>query len=189
MTKRIATILIALLVAVPATAGVYVDYDRTADMKSFKTFKWIDKPGTSMEYQNKLLHSRLKNYIEYLLAQGGMHEADESPDLLVTYHVSSETEMSLDVASYGYTWGPSFAWDPYWHGAWAGGMGVSSATVRNYQVGTLIIDIIRAEDKMLVWRGSATGIVVPENPEKLQKKIKKAVDKMVAKWQKMRPAK
>jgi hypothetical protein len=187
--KRTALFVMVLLLAAPALAGVYVDYDRTADLKSFKTFKWIDKPGTSMEYHNKLIHSRLKNYIEYLLSQGGMHEDTENPDLHVTYHVSSETEMSLDVSTYGYAWGPGFAWDPYWSGSWAhGGMvTAASTTVRSYDVGTLIIDIIRVEDNMLMWRGSATGIVVPENPEKLQKKIKKAVDKMIRKWEKMRP--
>ena len=186
MKSLSAAIVLVSLLAMPAAAGVYVDYDRTADLSKYKTFTWVDKPGTSLEYHNKLIHSRVKNKIEYLLTQGGMHEDDENPDLQVTYHASSEQEMSLDVAAYGYTWGPGWAWDPYWGGMWGGE--TVSATVRSYGVGTFIIDIVDADDKMLIWRGTATGIVVPENPAKVEKKIYKAIDKMVKKWQKMRPA-
>lgn len=192
MKPRIVFVVAVLALASPVLAGVYVDYDRAADLDSYKTFAWFDKPGTSLEYHNSLLHSRVKNYIEHLLTQGKMVEAQpgEEPDLKVTYHASSETEMSLDTAAYGYTWGVAWVWDPYWGGGYGWGppgtAGIST-TVRNYDVGTLIIDIIDASNNQLVWRGTATGIMVPDNPQKLEKKIYKNIDKMVKKWKGMRP--
>ena len=178
----VSILLVLLLAAAPALAGdVYVDYDPSADFTKYKTFKWVDTPGTSLEYHNKLIHSRVKNYIEHLITEAGMVEAKEDPDLTITYHASSQEELSLDVAAYGYSWGASFMWDPYWGGA----AGVST-TVRSYGVGTFMIDIVEADTKNLVWRGSVTGIVVPEDPRKVEKKIYKSIDKIVKKWQKMR---
>ena len=56
----------------------------------------------------------------------------------------------------------------------------------SYQVGTLVVDIWDAKTEKLVWRGIAAGIVIPENPAKLDKKIDKALKKMVDKWTKMK---
>jgi hypothetical protein len=189
MRRLIAAAVVAALLVTPVLAGVYVDYDPSADLDSYRTFAWIDTPGTSLEYHNGLMHSRVKNYIEHLLTESGLVEDTENPDLNVTYHASSESEMSLDTTAFGYGWGVGFVWDPYWHGMWGmpGGMYAGSTTIRSYDVGTLIIDIVDAEKNELVWRGSATGIMVPEDPAKLQKKIKKNIDKMVKKWDRMKP--
>jgi hypothetical protein len=181
------TIVLLLLAAPVLAGGVYVDYDPNADLSSYGTFTWVDTPGTSLEYHNKLMHSRVKNYIEHLLTEAGLVEDDESPDLTVTYHASAQNEMALDVATYGYSWGPSFMWDPYWNSTWGTGtVGMTSTTVRSYDVGTFIIDLVEADTKNLLWRGSATGIVVPEDPRKVEKKIYKSIDKMVNKFRKMK---
>ena len=61
----------------------------------------------------------------------------------------------------------------------------ASTTVTTYQRGTLIIDVLDAREKKLIWRGTAEGIV-PEKPEKEARKIEKAIDKIVSKWQRMK---
>ena len=188
MGTRFATIFLVLSMAAPAVAGIYVDYDRSADFTRYKTFKWVDKPGTSLQDHDQLLHSRVKQRIESELTEAGLVLDEASPDLLVAYHASSKEEFAVDTAMFGYSFGPAWAWDPYWHGAWGYGTGMAtmSTSVRSYGVGTLLIDVVDAEKKQLIWRGSATGIVVPENPHKLGKKVIKAIDKIIAKWDKMR---
>jgi len=185
MKTRCAMILFALLMAAPAVAGIYVDYDPSADVTKIKTFKWVDKPGTSLQYHDQLLHSRVKQRIESELTERGYILDEADPDVLIAYHASSKEEFSVNVATLGYTYGPGWAWDPYWHGAYGAGT-TTSATLRSYGVGTLLIDIVDAENKQLIWRGSATGIVVPENPHKLGKKVMNAIEKIIAKWEKMK---
>jgi len=58
--------------------------------------------------------------------------------------------------------------------------------VTSYQVGTLVVDIGDAKTDTIVWRGIAAGIVIPENPAKLEKKIDKALAKMVAQWRRIK---
>jgi hypothetical protein len=188
MKTRWGAVLFAVLMATPAIAGIYVDYDPTADVTKYKTFKWVDKPGTSLQYHDQLLHSRVKHRIESELTERGYVLDEADPDLLITYHASSKEEFSVNIASFGYAYGPSWAWDPYWHGAWGYGAGMSTtaASVRSYGVGTLLIDIVDAEKNQLIWRGSATGIVVPENPHKLGKKVLNSIEKIIAKWEKMK---
>ena len=60
-------------IAAPAAAQKsYIDYDRTVDMKSFKTYAWASTPDVSIYDDNPLMHSRIKNAIEYYMGKGGM---------------------------------------------------------------------------------------------------------------------
>ena len=56
-------------------------------------------------------------------------------------------------------------------------MGSSTTTVREYAVGTLVVDIFDAKSKSLLFRGTASD-ELSDKPEKNQKKLAKASDKM-----------
>ena len=54
-----------------------------------------------------------------------------------------------------------------------------SATVQKVLVGALVVDIIDARARRLVWRGFASGDVNPgDKPEQRDKKLAKAAEKM-----------
>ncbi|NOZ94514.1 MAG: DUF4136 domain-containing protein [Acidobacteria bacterium] len=167
-------------------AKVYVDYDRNAKFGSYKTFAWMEPNGYDLEDSHPLVHKRIVNYIEAKMKQGGLKEVTSNPDLLVTYYVSTKEETQINTVSMGYGYGPGWGWDPYWSGYWGsyGSMG-STTYVSTYTKGTMIIDIVDAKTKKLIWRGTMEH-TVPDNPEKAQKKIFKGIDKIVKKYQKMR---
>ncbi len=180
MRKRISLVLLLTLVALPAAAQkVYIDYDEDADFASYKTFAWAPTPEVSIQDSSPLMHSRLKNAIEYQLTTGGLIEDTENPDLYVTYHGESDKKVRIDTNSYGYGYGSRWHRDPYW----GGGYGPTTTTVREYDVGTLIIDIWDAKLKQLVWRGTATA-TIPSKPEKQAKLLDKAVEKLARQWEK-----
>lgn len=58
-----------------------------------------------------------------------------------------------------------------------GGMGTSTTTESEYQVGTLVVDVFSAKDKKLVFRGIGQD-EISDKPEKNEKKIAKATEKM-----------
>lgn len=176
--------ILAILVASSAAAQkVYVDYDPTADIDSYRTFAWGETPEASLSDTNPFIHSRIKNTIEYHLTKGGMIEDTESPDLYVTYYggVTEEVSFMTTSVSYGYGYGPSWYWDPYW-----GGMsGMTTTTPIVHEAGTLVIDIWDAKTENLVWRGTLSG-TIPDDPRKMSKKVEDGIEKIVTKWQKMR---
>ncbi len=166
---------IGLVLALPASAQtVHVDYDRSANFDSYRTFAWAKAPDNRMPGESPLTHSRIKNAIEHHLAEAGLVENTEEPDLYVTYHTSSKEEVSFHTSSFGAGYGPSWGWDPYWGGR----MSTSTTTAHSYERGTLVVDLWDADSKQMVWRGTASA-VVSSNPEKEEKQIYKAIQKMV----------
>ena len=78
-----------------AAQKVFVDYDRMADFDSYKTFAWGPTPETSVQGDSPLMHSRIKNSIEFHLTEAGLIEDTGNPDLHVTYHSNSKEETTL----------------------------------------------------------------------------------------------
>jgi hypothetical protein len=183
MHKALGLALAIAFIAAPAAAQkVYVDYDPNVDMKSFKTYAWGPTPKVSVYDNNPLLHSRIKNAIEYYLIKGGMVEDTENPDIYATYYGESNNEFQIDtVASAGYTYGPGWTWDTYWGGS---NVGRTVTTPIVEAAGTLVIDLWDAKTKKIVWRGTMTG-TIPANPQKSQDKVDKGIEKMVKKWKEM----
>lgn len=178
MRSLVLTVLL-LLVAVPGIAQkVYIDYDEKADFGRFKTFAWGKTKETSLAESNPLMHSRMKNGLEHYLTQGGMTEVESDPDLYVTYHTSTKDRLQVNTTDWGYGYGSYWRWDPYWGG------GYNTTSASTYTEGTLVIDIWEARQKTLIWRGTATG-TVPQNPEKVARRIDKTLAKMAKKWDKM----
>jgi len=184
MSKSIRILPLILLLAAPSLAQkVYIDYDESADFSRYRTFAWKQTEAASLRDTNALMDSRIKNAIEYQLTVGGLVEDPESPDLYVSYHGEESQELRFDTMDWGYGY-PS-RWHrgyPYGYGY---GMGSTTTTVSTYSKGTLVIDAWDARTNKLVWRGTASG-TIPENPNKVAKKIDKAVEKIAREWEKMR---
>jgi hypothetical protein len=182
MTKIMSVMLVLLASALPAAAQkVYVDYDRTVDFSSFKTFAWAQTPPTPFEMNYPMGYSFIKNSIEYELTGAGLTEDTADPDLYVTFFTASKESFQVMVTAFGYSYGPGWGWDPYW-GTTAG---AASAQVNTYKKGSLVIDIWDARTKRAVWRGTAEK-VISENPEKALRQVDAAITKIVEKYQSMR---
>ena len=57
-------------------------------------------------------------------------------------------------------------------------MGTTTTTVRQYTVGTIILDMWDAQKKQLVWRATASD-TVSDNPQKNAETIRKAATKLL----------
>jgi len=133
---------------------VRVDFDPKADFRALHAYAWA--PMTVEEQQekakNSLTHERIKAAIDtYLTGHGYRSVAVDQADFLVTYTaaVAQRTQVRESPrVSVGYgRYGPG------------GGVGVGygfpvDSTTYQYKVGTLVIDIIDARHKRLVWRGA-----------------------------------
>lgn len=149
-----------------ASLSVTHDFDRATDFSRYRTFNWIERT----DEQSGLLSKRIQSAVNAGLIAKGLHLDPAAPDLLLAYHFGVEDKV--EVTDWGYTY-------PGRYGGWGGG----GVDVRQYQEGTLILDLIDVGTKELVWRASATG-VLEENPtaDKIEKNVNTAVSKMLDKY-------
>jgi hypothetical protein len=163
---RIATLIgtASLLLSTSAWAqDVSYDYDKTVNFSALKTYAWA--PDGNI--QDELTHKRVVAAVDAQLAAKGMRpvEAGATPDVIVTYRAGVRQELEVN----GYT--------GYRLNRW------SSARVEQVPVGALLVEMVDAKTKEVVWRGMATkDLDVDASPEKREKNINKAAEKLFKKY-------
>ena len=119
--------------------------------------------------KSPLMHQRLIQAIDDQLSAKGLQKTDANSDLSVTYHGESTTMLVLDQVGY------YDGWYRY------GGIGVSTVRARSYEQGTLVVDLVDAEQNRLVWRGVATDTVAG-SPDAQTKQIETAIRQMFRRY-------
>lgn len=186
MKKTATGIILALTVTLAAACSsmrVDSDYDPAADFKKYKTFALApqrieqerEKAGDPV-IENDLFHRRVEAAIKDQFPTRGLHQVgeDENPDLYVAYIGRSEQKLDVDNynSSIGFSTYPGmggFGYGGYW----------GPSNVSEYREGTLIIDLIDAKTKRLVWRGTAADAVddAGAKPQQLREAIAKVMEK------------
>ncbi len=165
---RICALIGAIAATGCVTLNVNYDYDREADFTRYATYGWIESDVSAAD-DNPLMHQRLIDAIDRQLAAKGLRQVDSDPDVHVTYHGESEDVVVLDRVSYYDGW---YGWD---------GVGVSTTRARTYEQGTLVVDIIDADQNRLVWRGIATDTVA-SSPDAQSRQIETATQQMFRRY-------
>ena len=153
----------AMLSATVLAESVTTDYDRSANFASFKTYAWTR--GTDVPDQ--LNHKRIVHSIDAQLAQKGMRivEASVTPDVLIAYHVRLDRDLQIEGSGWGgYRWG---------------GNRTGSARAAEITVGTIVVDMVDAHTKTIVWRGTTSkDLDGGASAEKRDKNARKAMEKL-----------
>ena len=152
-----------------STISVQHDYDTHFDYGTLKTFAWLP-PSQKAKNKRAFLTKRVELATNNELQAKGYSIDTRQPDFLIAMH--SGTKDRVEVTNYGY------AYPGRW-GYWGG----RRVDVYHYKEGTIILDIIDARSKELIWRGSATGDVnFNTTPEQRDQEVAKAVAKILQKF-------
>ena len=153
MKRRIAStlgmVLIGMMMTGCSSTTVDSDFDHDIDFSKYKTFAWFDHSHSKYKPQhaNQIVDARIHRAIaEELISKGFTQTAPDTADILITYHTSTEQKIDVYHSGYGYGYG-------YWGGYWGPYGGMPTTTVSQYDVGTLILDVIDRSTNDLVWRG------------------------------------
>ena len=182
MRLKTRALILAIAVGTLCSAAVAQDVKyniRTGnDFSKYKTYKWVDLKGA--DQANELTQNQIKQAIDTNLAAKGLQKVDsDTADLYIDIQTAVGTEKQF--TSYNTGWG----YGPGWGGGWYGyGRGMASTTTTGttstIYVGQLGLDMYDSAKKELVWRGVASKTIDPKDkPEKQQKNITKAVDKLL----------
>ncbi len=164
MKKLFALALFVALLVSCSSISVVTDYDHGRDFSNLKTFaiyKGKAVPGDELA-KHPLIKDRIIQAVKAELeSKGFQFTDDESASFVVVLHAGTREKMQVT------NWG-SYGWyDPWWGPYGGGGVDVSQ-----YDEATLVIDIVDAKDKKLVWRGKATKVVdgsTVQDPVELRK--------------------
>lgn len=114
-----------------------------------------------------------------MLLKGYVVDTTKNPSLAINLGMTVEDKQSVSAytAPYGggYYYGPSYYWGPV---GYSYGWGAPSTTVYvdNYQVGTLLVDIIDFKNNILLWHGSVSSILkTPNDNQSAQKNLDNAI--------------
>jgi hypothetical protein len=162
---------LVLLVAATAcsTLTVSSDWDHTVNFANFQTYAM--REGTRAN--NPIIQDRIDRSVNQTLQTRGLRMDAQNPQLLVYTHVRVSKEQQINYNTWGY--GGWYGWGGWGPGGWS----TTTATVTNVPVGTLIVDLVDAQRKSLVWRGTATDTITSQD-QVSQENIDRAVSKLFA---------
>ena len=171
---RVSALAVLLLAAFCAcsTLRVNSDYDPDFDFSGFRTWGWLTGPqaGTvDPRLVSGLVEERIRSALEkHLAARGFQRSTSGTPDFRVGYHAAVEDKVDVRTINRTSGYGPG----------WGAGRGVMTTDtyVREYEQGTLILDVVDSRSNRLVWRGSAQAEVYSySTPEQRAARIDDAV--------------
>ncbi len=140
--------LILLLLAIPASAKIVVDFDPGLDFSKYKTFAYIGGVDNLVMQQLNpdLINNRVHGSATRELVKKGLREVqpNENPDIVVRYWANSQTQL---VVGSNFNWG---VYSPYIGSYWA--FTYYTVEANSGREGSLQIDLIDARRKDLTWR-------------------------------------
>lgn len=177
--------LLALCTTVAACSSVQVRirYDRRASFAAYRSFDWVPRPEDSNPAADVVpgFRQRVMAAVETSLAKKGVQRvsAGASPDFHVVYYTHMKFETHQWVSTWGYPYGSAYG--PRSYGAWGysanpwfTSMG-PNVSVEQWQVGVIVIDLVDAKSRKLVWRGWGQGLSDPNAPDKELLEVVRAI--------------
>jgi hypothetical protein len=177
--RHLAAMVLAAAMAVSgctSTPTVRSDYDKSADFGKYHTFGFVDQGQGDVDgtKAKSLAMQALEAAATREMEARGYKLAD-SPDVLVVF--SGKLEDRTDVQSvpgpsYGVGWGYGG-----WYGAPYGGYN-TQVTTRHYKVGTLVMDIVDREKRLVVFQAGMERTVTKEMLDKKEQALNTAVTRL-----------
>ncbi len=166
-----------LMLTLVACAGIETstNYDPTAmdKLSGYRTYSWLPQPRgqENTRVYNPIVETRVKQAVDQELASRGYRKVEQNPDFQIGWQGAIDKKLDVQTVDryYGYSWGSWYS--PYYMGAVA-----PETYVREYEQGTLILDIVDASSNQLVWRGTAQAeLSSSSSVSKRQERLNEAV--------------
>ncbi|MBW7931489.1 MAG: DUF4136 domain-containing protein [Gammaproteobacteria bacterium] len=180
MIPRLALVvlLFSLLGGCATGPRILTDADPAVDVGAYGSFGFFEPLATDTAGYSTLLTARLKAATRRQLETRGYVYDEVNPNLLVNFNVNivekteirSSPSVTAGFGYYGYRHGM--------YGAWSGYPYDIEST--NYRQGTLVIDVVDATRRTLVWQGVAEGRVTRKMSDNPASAVDAAVGQILA---------
>ncbi len=152
--------------------AIQADQDPAVSLDSYGTYVWSSFQRTPGDVRvTPALNAQIRDDIDRHLADKGYSRVTSNADFSVMYQVTIEGETIVQTL------------DWYSGSNFKETVATPRATARNYEEGTLIIDVMEGQSERLVWRGTATAEVRQRaSPEDRSARVAEAVQKVLAEF-------
>jgi hypothetical protein len=179
-TRRFFTFLLAASLAgcgptISYDVKVTHDFRVKADYSKFNTYQWVPLSQTvDVASINRDTLVSIKIAFTDALQAKGLQRVESGPDLQVAVYVMTGGKIiSTD-------WGYNYQWDDR---SWGDYQMERRVTAKEVGEGTIVLDILDAGKKELLWSGTASAVLKPgASGADRNKKIDEAVEKLLAKY-------
>jgi len=171
------TSLLCLLVALSCTAAqaqkIKVEYDKSIDFSKYKTFAM----DSNQESAKPMLRLAILAAVQDDLTRRGLKQVNSNPDVYVQVYGATDTDFTTHYHDpiYGGTIPSINSGIMLWHNI----PGTNTTVV--IPKGTLVVDMVDAGQKQLVWRGIAKQNLSDQR-SKLLDQVNTAVEKLFQKY-------
>jgi hypothetical protein len=142
---------------------VTTDYDTNYNYQALKTFAWM--PIADKKELTSLDNRRQAKAIESILGAKGFNLIKDSSKADFLLKTRTITDKKTDVEAFVRVWG----YHPYFYHHPLGWRHAGPMTIkREYEVGTLVLDIVDPVKKEVIWQGAITrklGVYRNRTPE------------------------
>jgi hypothetical protein len=178
--QRAITLLPLLLAATSFAQKVVIEYDHDVDFTAYRTYDWKDHPFLTNHPESKQFTvgiDLVRSNVNDILMGRGYQPVDVNPQFDITEFITTRmgqethTVPAAGVYPNAYTWpGSWYTWSSAWFPSW-------DTYVRDYVEGILLLDIVDANTKRLVWRAACKDKIddMSERHKNIENAIKKAL--------------
>jgi len=175
--KRVLVLSALLLLGAGSASAqdVRYNFDKSASFANFKTYRWVTMKDAAKV--SDLVDKQIKEVVDAELAKKGLTKSDsETADLYVGYQAGVQKEKEYTQFNSGWGYGPGW----YGGGWYGGGGGMTTGSTSTIYIGQRALALYGSQAHNLVFRSVASKTIDTEaKPEKQQKNLKKAVEKML----------
>lgn len=158
-----------------STVSVSTDYDPKTDFSSYRTYAWLPRTPEATGHprlDSPLVQERVHSGIDRALSAKGFSPGGEDANFFVTYHLAVDRKLDVQTTYSSF------------YGLYGYRVAIPETTVREYDEGSLIIDVIDAAGKRVVWRGVGSGRLrgtsASQDPVQVQQRVYAVVDEVLA---------
>jgi uncharacterized protein DUF4136 len=159
---------------------VSTDYSPAVSFSQFHSFALVMPPDTAAR---QLLDQRVRNAVQAQLDAKGLTLSDRRhADLFVGYGMVDKTHTEIYDYQGGWGWGGAWGWRYYrWGVAWPMS---GQRQVEMYTDGTVVVNMIDAKTKQVIWQGEVADVVsLPvKDPLRATRQIDDAVAKLFERY-------
>jgi len=158
--------------ALSKSVAVTHDFSHETDFSGLKSYQWVPLSETMAEgqYPQDVMASMKIAFTDALKAKG-FERVKNAPDFLVALYGVKEGKIQATDWGYNYRWDQN-SWGGYWN--------ERRISAREYEEGTMVLDILDPDERELIWSGTAVAVLFAGmSGDKRNQRIDEAVAKLL----------
>jgi len=166
-----ALLLVILALSSCGSSAVFMDYQIAGLWSNYRTYDWMPDPrpeDIGPMATNPVNRTSIEDAVDWALKNRGFRKDSENPDLLVAYYAGKKN--AIDPSVWGYTYAPDGSYKD------------EQGPPMTFDGGTIVIDLVDAETKELMWRGWSPGVVESPNNDKMENSIREVVKRVMEQY-------